>query len=200
MWVYKMIPRRMIAMMTSVFYDVPGIRWMWAYGVQAIRVPAATFRREAPELQDAIRVLQGDGCLLIFPEARLRKTEDKLLFPFGQGLWHILKKVPHARVVAIWIEGGWGSWTSYGHNAPPFKGKPVDFRRAITLGVALPETVSPELLADKEAFRLWLMERVLACRAHLNLPVPTVAQATGRDLGAESVNPHQIDAESEGDR
>lgn len=196
MWVYKVTPREMIAMMTSVFYDLPVVRWLSKHGTHAIRVPATTFRREAPELQDAIRVLQRGGCVLVFPEARLRKTEDRLLFPFGQGLWHVLNAVPNARVLTVWIEGGWGSWTSHANNANPFKGKPIDFRRPIELGMAEPVTVAPELLADKDAFRVWLMDRVLACRAYLDLPVPTVAQATGRDVG----QPHQTDTEPGGDR
>jgi 1-acyl-sn-glycerol-3-phosphate acyltransferase len=200
LWVCKWMPRKVTPMMTSVFYDLPVMRWFMVHAAQAIRVPAATFRREAPELQEAIRVLQLGGCVLIFPEARLRKSEDRLLFPFGQGLWHILKAMPEARVMPVWIEGGWGSWTSHANGQPPLKGKPFDFLRKIRLGISRAEVVSPGLLADREAFRMWLMEQVLGCREHLGLPVPTVEQALGRDSGPPDDNPHQNDSETGGNR
>lgn len=200
MWVMKVVPRRVIPMMTSVFYDLPVIRWIMATITKAIRVPATTFRREAPELQEAVAVLQAGGCLLVFPEARLRKTQEKLLYPFGQGLWHVVRAVPNVRVVAVWIEGGWGSWTSQANGQPPFRGKPVDCLRRIELAFGPAEAIPPELLADREAFRTWLMGRVLACRAYLNLPVPTVEQALGRAADTTEVKPLQIDSDLEANR
>jgi len=200
MWVMKVVPRRVIPMMTSVFYDLPVIRWVMATITRAIRVPATTFRREAPELQEAVAVLQAGGCLLVFPEARLRKTQEKLLYPFGQGLWHVVRAVPNVRVVAVWIEGGWGSWTSQANGQPPFRDKPVDCLRRIELAFGPAEAIPPELLADREAFRNWLMGRVLACRAYLNLPVPTVEQALGRAADTTEVKPHEIDSDLEANR
>ncbi len=200
LWVCRIVPRKVVAMMTSVFYDLPFIRWLMVHMSRAIRVPAATVRREAPELQEAIRVLQAGGCLLIFPEARLRKSEEKMLFPFGQGLWHILRAVPHARLMAVWIEGSWGSWTSHGGGKPPLVGKPMDLRRRIKLAMSAAAPVAPEYLADREVFRSWVMGQVLACRAYVGLPVPTVAQALGRLNEPMPEESQPRDVESGGNR
>src|SRR5207244_9486788 len=110
--------------------DLPGVRWLMEKVVRAIRVPQERFRREAPELQEAIAELKRGGCVLIFPEGFLRRKEEKLLKLFGQGVWRILKEVPNTPVVVFWIEGGWGSYTSY-KDGPPMKNKKMDFHRRI---------------------------------------------------------------------
>src|SRR5205085_4262763 len=56
-WLAKVLPRRLIPMMTSVFYDLPVMRWLMVHVAHAIRVQASTFRREVPELKEAVAVL-----------------------------------------------------------------------------------------------------------------------------------------------
>jgi 1-acyl-sn-glycerol-3-phosphate acyltransferase/MFS family permease len=169
-WLSKMVPRKVTPMMTSVFYDLPFIRWSMSHIVEAIRVPASRFRREAPELREAVTVLRRGGCVLIFPEAQLRKREDQPLRPFGQGVWRILQEVPQTPVLVCWIEGGWQSFTSY-YNGRPMRGKRLDWRRRIDIAVEDPRPLDPGILADQRATRRYLMRTCLACRRYLGLPV-----------------------------
>jgi 1-acyl-sn-glycerol-3-phosphate acyltransferase len=171
-WLCKMVPRKVTPMMTSAFYDLPFIRWSMAHIVGAIRVPIVPFRREAPELREAEAVLRQGGCVLIYPEAQLRRREDQPLRMFGQGVWRILRELPQTPVVVCWIEGGWRSFTSY-YNGPPLRGKWLDFWRRIDIAVEAPQILDPALLADQHATRRYLMQRCLACRGYLGLPVLT---------------------------
>ena len=159
----KVVTRRIIPMMTSVFYDLPVIYWLMSKVVKAIRVEAATFRREAPELNDAIEALKRGELLLIFPEARLRKKEDQLLFPFGQGIWHILNQLPETPIVPIWVEGVWGSYASY-YKGDPFANKSMDFLRKIKVVAGEARVVPKELLAEHRLTRKYLQEVVLENR------------------------------------
>src|SRR5207249_3648116 len=134
-WVGKVIPRKLTPMMTSLFYDRPVLRWLMRWVVGAIRVEESRFRRQAPELAEAVAVLRRGGCVLVFPEAVLRRREDQLLRMFGQGVWHILREVPDTPVLVCWIEGGWGSLTSY-RGGPPFASKPLDWGRPIDVVLA----------------------------------------------------------------
>lgn len=170
-WLCKVVPRRVTPMMTSLFYDLPFIHWSMIHIVGAIRVPSASFRREAPELRDAIAVLKQGGCVLIFPEAQLRRREDQLLRMFGQGVWRILQELPQTPVLASWIEGGWGSFTSY-FNGPPLRGKWPDWRRHIDIAFETPHIIDPAILADQHATRQYLMRMCLECRRYLGLPIP----------------------------
>ncbi len=52
----KVLPRPVTPMMTSKFYDLPVLRWLMV-GFGIIRVPDVTWRRDAPELQEAIAAL-----------------------------------------------------------------------------------------------------------------------------------------------
>jgi len=54
----KVAPRKVTPLMTSVFYDLPVIRWLMVHAVGAIRVQKGAFRREAPELRDAVARLR----------------------------------------------------------------------------------------------------------------------------------------------
>ncbi len=181
-WLCKVVPRKVTPMMTSVFYDLPFIRWSMIHIVEAIRVPSAAFRREAPELRDAVAVLRQGGCVLIYPEAQLRRREDQLLRMFGQGVWRILQEVPQTPVLACWIEGGWGSFTSY-FNGPPLRGKRPDWRRRIDIAFETPRVLDPAMLADQQATRQHLMQMCLECRRYLGLPVTAEA-----DLKTKSQN------------
>jgi 1-acyl-sn-glycerol-3-phosphate acyltransferase len=178
-WVGKITPRSIVPMMTSVFYDLPFIHWWMARVVHAIRVEATTFRREAPELRAAIERLREGRCLVIFPEARLRASADVLLRPFGQGVWHILREVPETVVVPLWIEGGWGSWTSR-FRGPPMKNKRFDWWRRIDIGVGAPAPLAPELLKDHRSTRAYLHAACLACRQYVGLQ-PGVADGKEDD-------------------
>jgi 1-acyl-sn-glycerol-3-phosphate acyltransferase len=175
-WVCKSFPRPLRPMMTSVFFDLPIVHWCMVNVTRAIRVPDAGFRREAPELAEAITALRNGECVLIFPEGRLRRKEDQLLRQFGQGVWHILHELPQTPVFVCWLEGGWKSFCSY-WNGPPMKNKRIDFRRRVDIAVAEPLVLPAELLADQRATRAFLMRACLECRRILGLDVPATPTA-----------------------
>ena len=170
-WISVIVLRKTTPMMTSVFYDLPIIRWLMVHAVGAIRVQVGAFRREAPGLLEAAAVLRRGGCVLLFPEGGLRKRETPLLGPFGQGVWHILKEAPRTPVVVCWIEGGWGSFASY-RDGPPMKNKPLDWRWPIDIAVAEPCLLDPATLADHRTTRAILRDACLECRRWLGLPIP----------------------------
>lgn len=169
----KVVPRTVIPMMTSNFFDLPGIRWLMVHLARAIRVEASAFRREVPELDEAIRRLDEGRCVVIFPEGGMRRKEEMPLRHFGQGVWRILRDRPQTPVVVCWIEGNWGSYFSY-KNGPPTKNKKLDLRRRIDIVMGEPHTLSPELLEDHQATRGRLMRECLALREILGpAPFPT---------------------------
>jgi 1-acyl-sn-glycerol-3-phosphate acyltransferase len=170
-WVGLVVPRRVRPMMTSRFFDLPGIRWLMETVVQAVRVQVTRVRREVPELQEAVAVLRQGGCLLIFPEGRLRREAGQMLQPFGQGVWHLLKELPQTPVVVMWMEGGWGSYLSY-DEGPPGRNKRPDWGRRIDVALAAPRVLPAEVLADQRGTRRFLERACLECRAYLGLPVP----------------------------
>ena len=172
-WLAKVLPRRLIPMMTSFFYDLPVMRWLMVHVAHAIRVQASTFRREVPELKEAVAVLDRGECLVIFPEGAMRKSADRPLRQFGQGVWHILRERPATPVVICWIEGGWGSYFSY-CNGPPTKNKPFDFRRRIDVAVTPPRVLPSDLLENQKTTRSFLMQACLEARALLGLEVPNL--------------------------
>ena len=180
-WLAKLLPRPVIPMMTSIFFDLPVLRWMMVHLAHAIRVQAGGFRRDVPELREAIATLDRGECLLVFPEGSMRRSDDVPLRMFGQGVWHILRERPETPVVVCWIEGGWGSFFSY-RGGPPSRNKRIDLRRPIRVAVGAPQRISPDLLADQRHTRIHLMEACLAMRSHLGLdPVslkPEEAEAT----------------------
>jgi 1-acyl-sn-glycerol-3-phosphate acyltransferase len=171
-------------MMTSAFYDLPVIRWLCRNAVRAIRVPTGSFRREAPELKEAIAALRAGECVVIFPEGMLRRSEDVLLRPFGRGVWEILSALPDTPVCVCWIEGGWGSYFSY-KGGPPASNKRMDRGRPVYLAFAEPRPLPADVLADHHRTRQWLRRAVLECRAYLGLSVPATngAPATGEPAG-----------------
>src|SRR5262249_51535155 len=167
-WLGKVVPRRLTPMMTSVHFDRPGIHFLVRHVANVIRVAASTFRGEAPELGEAVQRLRAGECVVIFPEGRMRRNDETLLWPFGQGVWHILRQAPDTPVVTVWIEGSWGSFFSY-RNGPPGKNKRLDGWRRIDIAPSEPAPVPPEALADHRATRQYLQDAVLACRKHLGL-------------------------------
>lgn len=170
----KVLPRPITPMMTARFYDLPLIRrLMVAFGV--IRVPEKALKKDTPEIQEAIAALDRGECVVIFPEGYLRRSEEKPLRRFGQGVWQVLKARPNTPVYAAWIEGGWGSYTSY-FNGAPTKNKKKDYRRAIGVGLSAAVTVPAEVLKEHLHSRTYLMDLVSAARKHLGLePLPTFA-------------------------
>jgi 1-acyl-sn-glycerol-3-phosphate acyltransferase len=169
--VAKVVPRRLFPMMTSAFFDLPVVHWLMTRVVHAIRVPVVYVRHEAPELKDAIAVLDRGDALLIFPEGWIRRRDDRLLRQFGQGIWHILSQRPQTPVVACWIEGAWGSLLSF-RGGPPLKGKPPDLWRRIDVVISEPQVLDPALLKDDRATRTHLMRVCLGLRGELGLEVP----------------------------
>lgn len=175
-WLAKVLPRHLTAMMTSVFYDIPVMHWLVKRAFGAIRVEAARFRREAPELQEAVAALDRGECVLIFPEGMMRRSDDRPLRNFGQGVWHILSQRPQTPVVACWIEGGWGSYTSY-KGGPPRANKRLDRARRIDVAVIEPQILSPEVLAEQRATRSYLMQACFEARRQLGLVEPAAPVA-----------------------
>jgi 1-acyl-sn-glycerol-3-phosphate acyltransferase len=169
-WIAKVVPRQVRPMMTSLFYDLPVVRWLSRHVARAIRVPTGTFRREAPELQEAIAALRNGECIVIFPEGILRRTEEVPLRQFGRGVWQILEALPDTAVCMCWIEGGWGSYFSY-KDGPPGKNKRFDRVRQIDLAFSEPRPLDRAILADHHTTRAWLHRAVLECRGYLGLPV-----------------------------
>ncbi|HJT75950.1 MAG TPA: lysophospholipid acyltransferase family protein, partial [Gemmataceae bacterium] len=174
LWLCKALPRRMTPLMISSFYDKPVLHWLMARVVRAIRVLDSPYRREAPELREAVAVLDRGGCVLIFPEGVLRRKDEVPLRPFGQGVWRILRERPATPVVVCWIEGGWGSLTSH-FEGPPLTHKPLDWLRPIDIAVEPPRVLDPALLADPHAARRWLYQACLDAGRHLGLTPPTPA-------------------------
>ncbi len=171
LFLIKVIDRPTTPMMIATFYDLPVVRFLMVrFGV--IRVPDKLLKKDAPEVQEAVAALDRGECVVIFPEGYLRRTADKPLRRFGQGVWQLLKARPGTPVFATWIEGGWGSYTSHA-NGPPTTNKRPDFRRPLDIGMSAAVTVAPEVLEDHLRARTHLMNLVGAARAHLGLdPLP----------------------------
>jgi 1-acyl-sn-glycerol-3-phosphate acyltransferase len=167
----KVLPRQVTPMMTAKFYDLPVMRrLMVLFGI--IRVPEKALKKDAPELLEAIAALDRGECVVIFPEGYLRRTEDRPLRRFGQGVWQILQARPNTPVFTAWVEGGWGSYTSY-FNGPPTKNKKKDFRRPIGVGVSAAVAVPADVLQGHLKTRIHLMNLVSEARKHLGLePLP----------------------------
>ncbi|MBA4188833.1 MAG: hypothetical protein C0467_12615 [Planctomycetaceae bacterium] len=181
----KVIPRPITPMMTARFYDLPILRRiMVSFGV--IRVPEKAIKRDASEIQDAIAALDRGECVVIFPEGYLRRSEEQPLRRFGQGVWQILRARPTTPVFACWIEGAWGSYTSY-FNGKPTQNKPYDLRRPIHVGVAAAERIPEEVLSEHLMTRIHLMNLTAAARAVLDLPPlpPFEIPARGEDKSDE---------------
>jgi 1-acyl-sn-glycerol-3-phosphate acyltransferase len=186
-WIAKLAPRHVRPLMTSTFFDLPVIHWLMTRVVRAIRVPRVGFRRQAPELEEVIAELKRGGCVLLFPESILRRTEERLLRQFGQGVWRVLRELPQTPVIVFWIEGGWGSYASY-RNGSPMKNKPLDFLRRIDIALESPQLLPSEVLADQRSTRQFLMRACLGARRHLGLDVPQDALPSQEDMIDEEEN------------
>lgn len=175
-WLGKVVPRRITPMMTSLFFDLPGLKWLVKDVVHAIRVESSTYRREAPELKEAIAALDRGECVLIFPEGMLRRKPDITVRQFGQGVWHILRERPEIPVITCWIEGAWGSFFSY-CGGPPGKNKRFDWWRPIDIALSAPMHLDSALLADQRATRTFLMRACLETRRFLRLEPGVMPEA-----------------------
>ncbi len=169
LWVAKLMPVRVRPLMSSRFYDLPLISWLMRKVFHTIRVPDSRFRREAPEIQQAISALDRGEIVMIFPEGWLKRRADQSLRRFGQGIYQILREKPQTPVVVCWIEGGWGSYMSY-FNGPPTKNKKMDFFRRIRIAISEPEVLSLAVLSDQMQTRRHLMQACLHARTYLGLP------------------------------
>lgn len=175
MWLAKVLPRSLIPMMTSIFFDHWMMRWAMIHLFDVIRVEYSGFRRDVPELKTAVAALDAGKCLVIFPEGRLRRTEEQPLKLFGQGVWHILRERPETPVVICWIEGGWGSFFSY-FRGPPTKNKKLDIRHPLSVVVGAPHVLDEETLSDHRKTRQYLMEQCGQMRGYLGLQAITLQQ------------------------
>ncbi len=167
-WLGTILPRPLTPLMTSTYYDLPVVRWFMANIFGTIRVPAERYSQEVPDLDEAVRALDRGGCVLIFPEGYVRRRADQEMRRFGRGVWYILRERPETQVVSFWIEGGWGSYTSY-YGGPPLTNKKPDFGQPIRIGVSAPLVLDPALLADHRTTRTYLMRAVSEARQHLGL-------------------------------
>jgi 1-acyl-sn-glycerol-3-phosphate acyltransferase len=183
----SLLPRPITPMMTSVFYDLPGLRWLMVNVFHTIRVEEKALKQDVPpEIGAAVAALDRGECVVLFPEGYLRRSDGKPLKRFGRGVWHILTQRPDTPVVTCWIEGAWGSYTSYAGGTPT-KGKKPDWRRPIGVGVPGPVTIAPAELAHHLRTRLALMNRVAASRALLGLPdLPAYERPEKDEGGAEN--------------
>jgi 1-acyl-sn-glycerol-3-phosphate acyltransferase len=182
-WLGKVVPRSLTPLMTSIYYDRPVLHWLMTKAVRAIRVPASTFRREAPELKEAAAALDRGACVIIFPEGAMRRRSEQPLRQFGQGVWRLLSWRPATPVVVCWIEGGWGSLTSY-KGGPPLVHKSLDWWRRIDIALEAPQVLDVALLSDQRATRTYLMNACLDARRHLGLErlaLQPVAEGDGED-------------------
>jgi 1-acyl-sn-glycerol-3-phosphate acyltransferase len=118
--------------------------------------------------------------VLIFPEGSMKRHPEQVLRHFGQGVWRILHQRPQTPVVVCWIEGGWGSFTSYCGGRPAVK-KPLDIRRRIEIALEAPQRLDPALLADQHATRKYLMGACLQARRHLGLQPVSLQSETAED-------------------
>lgn len=159
LFIGKIVPRRLIPVMTAKYYDLPVMRFLMKHVVGTIRVPVVDRRAEAPELAAMIDALDKGHCLLMFPEGKLRREGDPELSYFNQGLWRVLHARPATPVVCCWIENAWGSYFSY-KDGPPMKGKSWDWFRPIQIAVAEPEVLPAETLATHQATRRYLTDKV----------------------------------------
>ncbi len=174
-WLGVALPRRLTPMMSSLYYDRPVLRWIMRHVAGAIRVPAQRFKRDTPEVREAVKALDRGECVLLFPEGMVRRKEEVTLRQFGRGVWHILMERPTTPVVVCWIEGGWGSFTSH-RGGPPAKNKRIDLRRPIDVAVSAPVVVPGEVLAEHRATRRYLMRRCLDAGRSLGLDLPAPAE------------------------
>jgi 1-acyl-sn-glycerol-3-phosphate acyltransferase len=167
-WMLKVLPRELTPMMYRRYFEWPVVHWFMAHVIRVIPVDAA-YRHEVPELNEAVARLDRGEALLLFPEGWVRRTEDVAVRRFGQGVWRILRERPATPVVACWIEGGWGSLTSF-QDGPPFRNKRLDLRRPIDIAVAAPVVFDAETLADQRQTRERLRALCADARRYLELP------------------------------
>ena len=151
-WVMIPLPRDLTPIMYGDYFKKFGLHFYMKHCINAIPSGVGTVRREAPELDEAVRRIDRGEGVLIFPEGWVRRKEEEPIRRFAQGAWRILRERPDTPVVACWIEGGWGSWSSF-WNGPPFKGKRIDFRRQITVAVSAPVVLDAETLANQHRTR-----------------------------------------------
>jgi 1-acyl-sn-glycerol-3-phosphate acyltransferase len=195
-FVARTVPCRIIPLMTSTFYDLPVLRILMRYVVRAVRVQFSQYRREVPEIREAIDALNNGECLVIFPEGRLRRKLERPLSKFGQGVWHILSEKPDIPVVTCWIEGNWGSFFSY-DKGKPTKNKPMDFWRRIDVAVNEPLQIDPDLLTDHRQLRRFLMERCLETRKFIPglQPLPVESIPEEEDPTEQEEQVEQLDSD-----
>jgi 1-acyl-sn-glycerol-3-phosphate acyltransferase len=191
-WVMIPLPRDLTPIMYGDYFKKFGLHFYMKHIINAIPSGVGSVRREAPELDEVVRRLDRGEGILVFPEGWVRRKEEESIRRFAQGPWRILRDRPATPVVACWIEGGWGSWSSF-WNGPPFKGKRIDVRRPINVGVSTPVVLDAETLADQHRTRELLKQMVLDARAHLAAcglaPVNPVAKPQAAQITESPASP-----------
>lgn len=165
-WIMICLPRDLTPLMYAAYFKLPGLHFYMKYIINAIPAGAPKIRKVAPELDEVVhRLDRGEG-VLIFPEGWVRRNADEEIRRFAQGPWRILTERPTTPVLACWIEGGWGSWSSFA-NGSPFQLNRLDFRQPIDIGVSAPVVLDTETLSDRERAREILKQMVLGARAYV---------------------------------
>lgn len=165
-WIMICLPRDLTPLMYAAYFKLPGLHFYMKHIINAIPAGAPKIRKVAPELDEVVhRLDRGEG-VLIFPEGWVRRNADEEIRRFAQGPWRILTERPTTPVLACWIEGSWGSWSSF-VNGSPFQPNRLDFRRPIDIGVAAPVVLDAATLSDRERTRETLKQMVLGARAYI---------------------------------
>jgi 1-acyl-sn-glycerol-3-phosphate acyltransferase len=184
---------RIRAMMISTFLDRRFLKWLAGDVYGAIRVPENPgFRRQAPELDEAIAALKRGEHVMIFPEAWLRRKEEQPIRRFAQGVYRILSAVPDTVVIPCWIETSWGSYLSY-KNGPPTRNKKFDFWFRVFYAIGDPVVLPREQLDDHIATRRHLMELVVNTRSCLGLPPHPLPQFGAKEEEDKVEHPHSAE-------
>jgi 1-acyl-sn-glycerol-3-phosphate acyltransferase len=167
-WVMICFQRDLTPIMFGDYFKKFGLHFYMKHIINAIPSGSGSVRRDAPELDEVVRRLDRGEGILIFPEGWVQRREGPVR-RFAQGPWRVLRDRPATPVVACWIEGGWGSWSSF-RDGPPFRLKRIDFRRPIDIGVSAPVVLDAEILSDQMRTREFLRDLVLAAQRHLKGP------------------------------
>jgi acyl-[acyl-carrier-protein]-phospholipid O-acyltransferase/long-chain-fatty-acid--[acyl-carrier-protein] ligase len=148
-------PRRIRFVMEREYIEKSNILLRFLFGLMGV-IPISTKGKP----KDIIRAIQGarkaleEGYLVgIFPEGALCRTGHML--PFKEGYLRITKGV-NAQIVPAYIDGVFGTRSSYAYNNPrPFA--PSDFNRTLGLvyGPPLDGDTPPKELRDKVRELAW---------------------------------------------
>ena len=183
-WTGKVIPRRLVGLLTSVFFDLPVLRWVLTHLAETIRVEFTSFRREVPELKKAIAVLDRGDCVLIFPEGTAQKGRKPAQAIRPGSLAHLERAAPRSRRRCL-DRGGLGVLL-FLFQRPPHQEQTFRFLASYSRGRRRPHAGSPRSPGRPSHHAQYLMQRCLEARRFLGLEVPVMEKPRDED-GVEKV-------------